>query len=133
MNRNNLAPLRPMIVVFVVLKALFRVETSWLAKKGLDQEVLIVGNLILFVVGLFSFIITRRSLDSPNPNAFVRAMYGSFMIKFFVIIIAAFVYLQVAKKTVNKPALFTCMGFYVIYSVIEVSSLTKLLRKKKNA
>ncbi|MDP4262897.1 MAG: hypothetical protein Q8941_10225 [Bacteroidota bacterium] len=133
MNRNSFAPLRPMIILFILLNAFFIIEKNWLAAKSVDAEVLIAGNLILFVAGLFSFLITRRALGSDNPHAFVRAMYGSFMIKFFVIAIAAFIYIQATKKNVNKPALFACMGFYVVYTAIEVSSLTKLLRKKKNA
>jgi putative effector of murein hydrolase LrgA (UPF0299 family) len=132
MNRNNLAPLRPMIILFILLNCFFFVDKSWLAKKGIDAEVLIIGNMLLFFVGLISFLITRRSFDNSNPNVFVRAFYGSFIIKFFLLAIAVFIYIQVTKKNVNKPAIFGCMGLYVIYTAMEVSSLTKLLRKKKN-
>jgi hypothetical protein len=55
------------------------------------------------------------------------------MIKFFLIAIAAFVYIMVAKKNLNKPALITCMGLYLVYTFVEVSSLQKLLKQKKNA
>lgn len=133
MNRNRFAPLRPMILLFILVNAFLLTEKNWLTTRGIDQEVLIVGNLLLFLASLFSYIITRRSLDSDNPNAFVRAMYGSFIIKFFALAIAAFIYIQAAKKNVNKPAIFVCMGLYIIYTVLEISSLTKLLRKKKNA
>jgi hypothetical protein len=133
MNRNSLAPLRPMILVFILLNGLFVIGKSMLAKWDADQSVLITGNLILFAVSFSSFLLTRRSLSSPNPNAFVRAMYGSFMIKFFVCAIAAFAYIITVKKEVNKPALFTCMGLYIVYTVMEVSALTKLLKQKKNA
>ena len=133
MSRTSLAPVRRMIILFILLTALFITGRSWFAKNGIDNEVLIVGNLVLFVVSLVSFILTQRSLKSPNPQAFVRAVYGSFIIKFFVIVIAAFVYMQVAKKNVNKTGLFICMGLYIIYTIIEVSALFKLLRKKKDA
>lgn len=133
MNRNSMAPLRPMILVFVLLNGFFVVGKTTLAKWGVDQSVIIAGNLILFGVSLASFLLTRRSLASPNPNAFVRAMYGSFLIKFFVCAVAAFVYIMSEKKNVSKPALFACMGLYIVYTVIEVSSLLKLLKRKKNA
>lgn len=133
MNRNSLRPLRPMILVFILLNAVFISGQSMLAKWDADQSVLIVGNLVLFVVSLSSFLLTRRSLRSANPNAFVRAMYGSFMIKFFVCAGAAFIYIMAVKKNVNKPALFACMALYMIYSFIEISSLTKLLKQNKNA
>ena len=92
MNRTTLFLLRPMILVFVLLNAFFIVGKSWLLKKGIDQEVLIVGNLIVFAVTLITFLITNRSLKAKNPNVFIRAMYAGFIIKFFVIAIAAFVY-----------------------------------------
>lgn len=128
-----MAALRPMLIFFVMLNAFFLAGRSWLDRKGVDTDVAIIGNLLLFLVSLASFLMTRRSLRSANPNSFVRAIYGSFMIKFFVCAIAAFAYIMTVKKTVNKPALFVCLGLYVVYTFIEVSSLTKLLKQKKNA
>ena len=121
-----------MILIFILLNAFFLTGRSWLAKKGIDQEVLIVGNLVLFIVSLVMFLLTYRSLKDPNPNAFVRALYSGFIIKFFVIAIAAFIYFMIAKD-INKPALFCCMGLYIIYTAFEVSPLLRILKQKKNA
>lgn len=132
MNKNLLQSLRPLLIIFILLNAIFITAKSWLAKKGIDQEVLIIGNLILFVVSLSAFLLTNKSLKSSNPNAFVRAMYGSFIIKFFVVAIAAFIYIMVAKKNVNKPALIACAGLYIIYTGLETRALMKTLRQKKN-
>ena len=101
-------------------------------KQGVDQSVLIIGNLLLFLATMGSVIISWRGVTSSNPQASVRSMYGSFIIKFFGIAIAAFVYIMMAKKNVNKPALITCAGLYIVYTFIEVSVLTKMLKKKKN-
>jgi len=131
--RNSRGPLRPMLLVFIILTALFIMGRNMLARWGIDQSVVIVGNLILFAVSLLSFLLSQRSMKSENPNVFVRAMYTNFMIKLFVCVAAAFIYFTAAKPNINKPGLFVCMGLYVVYTVIEVSSLTKLLRKKKNA
>ncbi len=100
---------------------------------GIDGTVVMVGNFILFLVSLFALIITKRSFNSENPQAFVRAVYSGFILKFFVVAIAAFVYIMVAKKTVNKPALMICAGLYVIYTVMETGKLIKMLRVKRNA
>ena len=54
-------------------------------------------------------------------------------LKFFVVAIAAFIYIMVTKKNVNKPALFFCMGLYIVYTFFEVSSLLRVLKQKKNA
>ncbi len=104
-----------------------------LARWNADQAVLIFGNLLIFAVTLVSFLLAKRGLKSSNPNAFVRSVYRSVMIKFFICAIAAFVYIQMAQRQVNKPALFTCMVLYLLYSFIEVSALTKMLRSKPNA
>lgn len=133
MNQNNWKLLRPMLLVFVFLSAFFVTATNALNRWGFDKNVLLAGNLIVFGVSLLAFMISVRALKSPNPQAFVRAMYGSFIIRFFVLALAAFIYIMVVKKQVNKPALFTCMGLYIVYSFLEIAALLKLLKQKKNA
>ncbi len=132
MNKNLLQSIRPLILVFVFLTVFFISGKSWFEKKGVDQDVLIAGNLILFLVSLSAFLITNKALASSNPQAFVRAMYSSFIIKFFVLAVAAFVYIMVAKKNVNKPALIACAGLYIIYTSIETRAMMKMLKQKKN-
>ncbi|TMI75399.1 MAG: hypothetical protein E6H09_00890 [Bacteroidetes bacterium] len=131
MNRSN--PLRTMILVFVLMNGLLVAGKNILSRWGIDQDVAIIGNLILFLVSLAAFLITRNSLKSDNPNVFVRAMYSSFMIKLFVCAAGAFAYFMIARPDINKPGLVFCMILYIVYTAIEVSTLTKLLRKKKNA
>lgn len=125
--------LRPMILVFILLNGFFIAGRSWLEKKGVDQEVLIVGNLILLAVSILTFWLTWRSLKSDNTHVFVRALYTGFIVKFFVIALAAFIYIALAEKSLNKPALFGMMGLYIIYSAIEVNTLLRILKQKKNA
>lgn len=133
MNQNSLKHLRPMILFFIFLNAFFLLAKDWLLNKNVDQDVLIIGNTLLFLVSLITFLLTHRSLKSTNPNSFVRAMYGGFIIKFFVVAITAFVYIITAKKNLNKPALFFCMGLYIVYTFYEVNSLLRILKQKKNA
>lgn len=133
MNNKPLAFIRPLIFVFTFIMAFSITGKSWLEKNGVDQLVLIGGNLLLFIVSLAAFFITFKALKSANPQAFVRAMYGSFMIKFFLIAVAAFIYIMIAKKEVNKPALISCAALYIIYTAIETRALMKLLKQKKNA
>jgi hypothetical protein len=130
---NKQRPFLPVIILFVVLNGFFIAGKNMLAKWGADQSVLIIGNLILFVATLLSYQLSLRGFRSDNPRVSVRSVYGSFMVKFFTCIIAAFVYIMSAKKNVNKPALFTCMGLYLVYTFAEVSVLTKLSKQKKNA
>jgi hypothetical protein len=118
--------------MFVALSFFFLTSTSLLNKWKADQSVLVGGNAIIFLVTLLSFVVTEKGIHHPNPNAFVRAVYGSFMIKFFLFIIAAFVYIFLYRKELNKPALFGCMGLFLVYTFMEVAALMKLLKEEKN-
>ena len=99
----------------------------------MDQSVLIIGNLILFFATFFSFWLGSRGLKTNNPQAIVRSVYASFIVKFFILMIAAFVYIMMEKKNVNKPALIVCMGLYIVYTFMEVYILLKLTKRKDNA
>ena len=133
MNKDLLRLLRPLLIIFFLINAFAITGKSWLEKNSVDQSVLIAGNLLLFLVSLTAFLITYRSLRSSNPQAFVRAMYGSFMIKFFLIAIVAFIYIMIARKNVNKPGLIACGILYIVYTVLETGALMKLLKQRKNA
>ncbi len=126
---KNKKPWFSLIMLFVILNAGFIGAKNILIRKGFDPDVLMVGNAIVFLATALSFYISYKSVTNPNPNASVRSLYGSFMIKFFVIIIAAFAYIMTAKKNINKPALFTTMGLYLVYTVVEITSLQRVMRQ----
>ncbi len=128
---KNRKPWFPLVLLFVILTTVFLTAKNILGKKGVDVDVLLGGNLIVFLATFLSFYVSWRSIVSPHPNASVRSMYSSFMIKFFVILTAAFIYIMIEKKNLNKPALFTCMGLYLVYTVVEISSLQRILKQRK--
>ena len=130
---RNKRPFSPVILLFIILNALFLTGRNTLERWNVDQKVLIAGNILLFVITLISFLLAQRGLKSSNTHVFIRAVIGSIMIKLFVSVIAAFIYISIFKKQINKPALFTCMGLYLIYTFLEVSILTKQLKLKSNA
>jgi hypothetical protein len=132
---NQIKKWTPLIYLVLICMLLILIldQKNVLDKNRINAWVLLTGNFILFSATALSFYVSQRSLTSTNPNASVRSLYGSFMIKFFVCVAAAFVYILIAKKNVNKPALFICMGLYLVYTFVEVASLQKLLKQKKNA
>ena len=132
MPKTNARPLFPIVFFFIILNAFFLTGKNFLEEHGFDQSVLIVGNLIVFLATVFSFLFANRGLKSTNPQAFVRSIYLSITVKLFVCIIAALIYIFMFRNNLNKPALFTSMGLYLVYTFIEVSVLTKLLKGKKN-
>ena len=129
---NRLRPLWPSFIIYIVvmiISVLLRENDMF---PEVDFDILMYGTTIVFLVSVFSFLLLSNSLRSSNPQVFVRAMYGSFVLRFFVIAIAAFIYIMVAKKDVNKPALFASLGLYFIFMLIEISVLTRLMRTKKH-
>lgn len=122
----------PVILVFIILNALFIAGRSALEKWGADQTVLILGNTFIFLITLVSFFIAKRGLKNPNPNVFMRSVMGSIMIKMLLVVVLAFIYISMYQKQINKPALFTCMALYLVYTFIEVRSLMNLLKQNSN-
>ena len=133
MQKRSTSAFFPIAFLFIILSGFFVSGRGFLEKWGMDPAVLITGNLILFAATTLSFWLGCRGLKTNNPQAIVRSVYGSFIVKFFILIIAAFVYIMMAKKNVNKPALIVCMGLYIVYTFLEVYILLKLQREKKNA
>src|SRR5690606_19078077 len=70
MNKSLLASARPLTIVFVLFTAIFLLSADWLVKKNVDIQVLLGGNLLLFIVSMFSYFLSNRALRSSNPQAF---------------------------------------------------------------
>lgn len=121
------------IGLFIFLSLLISLAKEILNKNGFDRNVLQIANLILFAITFIGFLLQQLSLRSSNPQAFIRSVYGAIMLKIFICMIAVFSYAFVLKNNLNKPSLFTSMGMYILYSIVEVSVLMKALRKNKNA
>lgn len=122
----------PIVALFTALTAFFVVGKSLLAKWEADQTVLLLGNLVLFIITILSFIMATKDLYTKNPHAVVRSVYGAIMIKLFLCVIAAFIYIAIYQKELNKPAFFTLMGLYLVYTFVEVKTLMRLLKTKTN-
>ena len=120
------------IYFFLALSLLFFALRCFLSGTAVSYNVLLLGNLLLFVVGWISIRMNAKAVQHKNVQVFLRLVYGSFIMKFFVLAIAAFIYISVFKKDVNKPALFGCFALYIIYTFIEVRSVLKQ-SKKPNA
>lgn len=130
---RNKNPFLFIVIFFVVLNGFFIAGKNLLQRWHVDQDVLIIGNLLLFTITLISYLLAQRGLKNANTHVFIRAVIGGIMIKLFVSVIAAFIYISIFKKEINKPALFTCMGLYLVYTFLEVSVLTRQLKQKTNA
>lgn len=122
-----------LFLLLVVVSAAAYLFREKLALQGADWLVLVAGNALLFAVHIVAFAISYRALRSSNPQAFVRAMYGSFILKFFLLALAAFIYIMVERKSVSKMALGGLALLYIVYTAVEVRGLLRLLNQRKHA
>jgi hypothetical protein len=99
-----------------------------LINQGVDLRVLHAANLLLFLVSTVSTIWMIRSFRQPDGHALLKALYGGFMIRFFLLAIAAFIYILANRKGVNIPGLVGSAVFYILYLTVEIRSLRKVLK-----
>jgi hypothetical protein len=133
MNKEFFRAARPLVLVFVVITALVVGGRAWFLEQGIDPRVTLAGNIIIWTATILSLFILLRGGRSANPQSFVRSMYGSFLIRFFLVLAAAFAYIMIQKKEVNKPALILCAGLYILYAGLEIAAMMRYLKLKKNA
>jgi hypothetical protein len=120
---------RPIILLFIILNAFIIVFRRSLTTEGFNVDMLIIGHIILFGITMLSFILLSKGMKATSTPAFLRSIYGSFMIKFLIVAVSVFGYAFYAKANLNKPGLFTLMFLYLVYTFLEIKTLMKLSRK----
>ena len=123
---------RPILFLFIFLNAGLAASRSLLSKWNTDYEVVLWGNIILVAATLASFYFYYRSLRSQQGYGFLNQIYMGIFVKMMVCLLAAFLYIYVAGKSANKPAVIVCLALYLVYTVVEMSQLTKISKSKKN-
>ena len=121
----------PLLLVFLFVSCLAVVFRNRLFIYKIDQDLVIYGNVILFFVTTVSFLLYRKALLAANTQAFLRNVYGGMLLKLFICMIAAFIYISAAGREVNRNGLFVLMFLYLLYTFIEVAILLKMSRQIK--
>lgn len=130
MNKQYFRSFFPAIMIFLVLNSVFLLLMKKIEAWGFDYAVLVIGNLLVFAISFLSYWMAVRGLTTKNNHVFFRWVYGSVMVKLFLLAGVAFAYIMMNKQEVNKPALFFCMALYIVYTFIEVSALMKVNKQK---
>lgn len=123
----------PLLVLFIAVVSFTNLFRNFIEQKGIDADVVVIGNIILFLVSAASLYFHITGFLHKNVQVFLRNVYGSLLVKMFVCAIAAAVYILMAKKNVNKAGLFICMGLYIFYAIIEIRQVFRLLKEKKQS
>jgi hypothetical protein len=128
-NKALVRAYQPILLIFIGLEAAFLLLAAVLLVWGIDYRVLMTGNVLLFVVTTISFVLYIKGLRNQNPHAFVRVMYGSMLIKFFVCLLAVLIYAMIAGAAVNRNGVLGCFILYVIYTYLEVRTLLRMTKR----
>ncbi|HXD76459.1 MAG TPA: hypothetical protein VN616_01565 [Puia sp.] len=133
MNKKvTLRAFLPVRAVCLVVFAIIGLGFSFLKSRNIDPVVLLSGNAVLFLLTEISYRLHVKSLKMANPNAFVRMVYSSLIIKMLVCLIAVFLYGWMSRS-VNKGGILGSLILYIVYTFLEVSILTKFIKKTPNA
>lgn len=132
-NKAAVRAFLPITIIFLVTSAFFIVGRSLLTKWGADTDLLIMGNVLLVLLTVFSFYQHIRALRNKNIHAFLRVLKGSMLIKMMVCGVAAFIYITTAGKTVNTGGVLGFMLLYFVYTLTEAAIVMKLSKQNKNA
>jgi len=131
-NLQFLKKFRPITLVFILSSTLFILWGKRLSSYGINADVAIIGNLVLFVATLISFYLYHKALLNDRVAVFLRMIYGGMFIKMLICLFAAIIYISIAGKSTNKGAIFICMFLYFLYTFLEMSILMKLSKQLKN-
>lgn len=128
--RSSIKNFIPVIAIFLAVNLLIGVLAHTLEKAGFSLSFLLIANLLLFLLGLAGFYIQFKALQANNFNAFLRGIYLSLILKIFLVILSLGLYLFLTHGKINKPSLFTSLGLYIVYTLLEVRQLLKISRSK---
>ncbi|MBO9730811.1 MAG: hypothetical protein J7623_19380 [Chitinophaga sp.] len=120
-----------LFAVFGIINGLFIIFKPRLLDLGTHVNVLMAGNLIMAIISLVSYLMSRQGLASSNHNAFIRAVYGATLSKLFLCVIGVVVYVLIYKPNVSKLTIFMLLFLYLVYTVFETLSLFRLTKLKK--
>jgi ABC-type transport system involved in multi-copper enzyme maturation permease subunit len=126
-------PFSLIVIIFLIITALLFVFRNQLQQWNVDVNVVLIGNALLFLAALFSFLLFSKGLQTTNAHAFVRMTYSGMLLKMGICIAATIIYALITGGKVNKAAVFVCFGFYFIYTFFEVKILTRMSKEQKNA
>lgn len=130
MTKKYVQFIRPLIVAFVIINGLLIPFRARLTAKGIDGDVVICANLLLFFFSILNIYFQSRNINNPNPNAVIRGVMAGMFLKLFGLAAAVMIYLFAAGAGRSVNAVFLSMGLYIIYTWLEVRISLRLKPKQ---
>jgi hypothetical protein len=111
---------RPLYILFIIVTTLLIVTRDTLATWKIDKDVVLGGNILLFVFTFIGLLLQLKAIKNPNPNAIVRAVMAGMGLKLLGVAIAVLVYVSMVGKAKNVYGVYVCLVLYLLYTWLEV-------------
>ena len=131
-NKKVARAFLPLTLIFIISNGLLIVFRSTFTSWNFDVDILLIGNSILFLATGLSFYLYYRSMRSKNAQYILRMVSSGMIVKMVICLAAAYVYISMAGKAVNKAAILVCCALYILYTIIEVAILMKISKQKNH-
>lgn len=122
----------PLVILFLVIAVAILIFRNFLQSNGIDWQVVSGGNLIIYIITIVSLHLLSKGLMAENTPKFLGNAFGGILLKLMACAIAAFIYIFIARKDINKAGLFVCMGLYLVYSFVEMKIIMKQSKEINN-
>jgi heme/copper-type cytochrome/quinol oxidase subunit 3 len=103
---------------------------AFLLKRGIDREVLLISNTVIYVMSIIAFLLQQKAMQDKNPQVFIRAVMATMMIRMLVCVVAVVLYKFFSGDAFSSTAVFISLFFYLIYLAVEVAAIMKLNKNK---
>lgn len=127
---KQLRLIMPVILTFILIVAVIFTFTPNFQRASIEPNVLMGGNLILFVVTIGTIFFQYNALKNSNPNVFIRSVMTAMLLKMVIGVLAVIAYVKLNPETYSKYGIFGVMIFYLAYLAVEVFVVMNLNRKK---
>ena len=127
----NVRLFSPLIITFAFFSILFLAMFRLLQNFNADPYVLLIANMLLFLISIFSMTIQLKGLHNKNTHVFVRSVMTGMLMKMAICLAAVFLYVYLSGNAYNKRGIFLSLFLYLIYLAVEVSAVMKLNKNRK--
>lgn len=116
-----------LLVAIVLAVAIFFIHEKF---PLFDAKALWIGNIILFGLSLLSLKMIKTS-EGKSAQGFVNGVYASSLLKIVICSISILLYVLLNKQGLHKPTVFSLLGMYFFYTMLDGSMLSNMNKRKK--
>jgi len=116
----------PFFAAFVLINSILLIWEQHFINVKIDPWVVFVANCLLLAISTLNLAMHIKSVNNKNPNVAIRSVMLATLLKLFILVGAALIYLFLAGKDRSTYAILVSMVLYIIYTVMEVRIASKI-------